>query len=468
LTSIPGFWSDEYRKPRTALLWVLAVGLVIRLAILASLSGFGTPNVDEQDYVALAKNILQGNGFAREAGQPTSIRPPLFPGLVAATWWVFGTRNLQAVRALQIGLALGTVCLVYLLGRRAFNPTIGVLAAAVFWLYPSLVFFNFTILTETLFTFLLVAFVLLTLMLVDRPRPWIAVCCGVALGLAALTRSILWPVPLVLCPLLVLLIRSPMRVRLAAAALVLAGYAAVVAPWAIRNTRLQHVFTVVDTMGGMNLRMGNYEHTPEDRMWDAVSLPRELDWSYALALERPGRRHTEGEKDKWAQRKALEYMAAHPGTTLRRSLIKFADFWGLEREFIAGIRIGYYQVPPAAAMIAPLAITFAYLVVVLTGIAGIWLSPPEARTQIVLLLPLVVITGLHSIVFGHSRYHIPLIPILAVYGAAFVSGPLRERLPRHRPALIGAAVSVAFLIAVWARQVMANSERIRAVLGDVG
>jgi hypothetical protein len=55
-----------------------------------------------------------------------------------------------------------------------------------------------------------------------------------------------------------------------------------------------------------------------------------------------------------------------------------------------------------------------------------------------------------------------------MYSAAFVIGPLRERLPRHRPALIGAAVSVTFLIAVWARQLVVNSDRIRAVLHGVG
>ena len=65
--------------------------------------------------------------------------------------------NLQAVRVLQILMALATVLLVYRLGRRVFNHDVACYAAGVFWLYPSLVFFNFTILTETLFTFLLVA-----------------------------------------------------------------------------------------------------------------------------------------------------------------------------------------------------------------------------------------------------------------------------------------------------------------------
>ena len=180
--------------------------------------------------------------------------------------------------------------------------------------------------------------------------------CGLALGLAALTRSVLWPLPVVLCPLLAVLIQAPLARRLALPALVLVGYVVVVAPWAVRNTRLQEVLTVVDTMGGINLRMGNYGYTPDDRMWDAVSIGGEKSWVRGFATDRPDQKPTEGRKDKWAQRKALAYMRAHPMITARRSLIKFADFWGLDREFIAGVQTGLFSPPTWLAAPAALAI----------------------------------------------------------------------------------------------------------------
>jgi hypothetical protein len=154
---------------------------------------------------------------------------------------------------------------------------------------------------------------------------------------------------LILCPLLAVLIRAPLGRRVALPLLVLAGYAAVVAPWAVRNTRLQGVVTIVDTMGGMNLRMGNYEYTPDDRMWDAVALNGEKSWVHGLSRDFAGQTVTEGQKEKWAQRKALEYMRANPGITLRRALIKFADFWGLEREFAAGVQNGFLRAARVAA-----------------------------------------------------------------------------------------------------------------------
>jgi len=266
-----------------------------------------------------------------------------------------------------------------------------------------------------------------------------------------------------------MLIRAPLAARLALPCLVAIGYTLVVAPWAIRNTRLQGVPTVVDTMGGINLRMGNYEFTPDDRMWDAVALTGEQSWVYGIGTDLPGETITEGRKDKWAQRKAIEFMRAHPGLTLRRSFIKFADFWGLEREFIAGVQNGLYTPPLWFQVLGSAAIVLGYALVVMAGAAGIWMAAPDdRRMQILLLLPVLVIMGGHSIVFGHSRYHLPLIPIFGLYAAALWTAAPAFALS-HRFVRIGALASVSALLAVWIRQVVVvDLARISSLFNHVG
>jgi 4-amino-4-deoxy-L-arabinose transferase-like glycosyltransferase len=450
--------------------WALAVGLIVRLVILWHTATLDTRIVDEQQYRQIGSSILAGYGFGWGPGQLTSIRPPLYPGLLAAVWAVAGSQNLQAVRALQIVLALATTGVVYLLGARIYNVTTGRYAAAICWLYPSFVFFNFLILTETLFTLLLVLFVLLTVMLVQAPRAATALACGIALGLATLTRSILWPLPVVLCPLLAILIRASWSRRLALPALVLVGYVVAVGPWAVRNTRLQQVVTIVDTMGGINLRMGNYEYTPDDRMWDAVALSGAKSWVYGLTPAQPGEVMTEGRKEKWAQRQAIEYMRTHPLTTARRSLIKFADFWGLEREFLAGVQGGLFAPARWFQILGSLVIVGAYVLVAAIGGVGLWVAAPrDWRMQVLLLLPLVVIVAGHTIVFGHSRYHMPLIPILAVYAAQLLvsRGPSLQMV--SRAAWIGATATVTVFLAIWVRQViLVDWSRITALAHQIG
>jgi 4-amino-4-deoxy-L-arabinose transferase-like glycosyltransferase len=423
--------------------------------------------VDEQHYTTLASSVLRGDGFAWRAGEPTSMRPPLYPFFVALVGKAWGAESLQAVRAVQIILSLATVAGVYLLGLRLFDRRVAVAAAAIMCLYPSFLFANFLLLTEVLFTFLLVVLALRYHALLRRPTLAAAGVVGAVLGLAALTRSVLWPFPVVLIPMLLFSVRASVPRRFALGLCLALGYLCLVGPWAARNTRLQHTLTVVDTMGGMNLRMGNYEHTPEDRMWDAVALAEgEKGWAHVLMGRPEAAAWTDGEKEKWAQREAIAYMATHPVTTMRRTVLKFADFWGLEREMIAwfqkGSRHPAWMIWPA--MLAP---AIAYPVVVLAAAIGLWSTRLSGdRTQWLMLAIVAFITAVHAVVFGHSRYHLPLVAFLSLYaGAAWVgwrAGTLR--LERRRLAL--AAVSCTMLVAIWCYEILVrDADRLRTVLG---
>jgi 4-amino-4-deoxy-L-arabinose transferase-like glycosyltransferase len=454
-------------RPHRALLAILAIGLVVRLALLAASTPLTLRIVDEQHYATLAANVLGGDGFAWGPGQPTSMRPPLYPFFVALVWRVWGSESLQAIRGVQILLSLLTVAGVYVLGLRLFNRHAGVAAACILCLYPSFLFAGVLLLTEVLFAFLLVMLALLYHGLLRRPTAATAAGVGVTLGLAALTRSVLWPFPVVLAPLLCLSVRTTMTRRLALGACFAVGYLCIVMPWAARNIRLQHTFTVVDTMGGMNLLMGNYEHTPEDRMWDAVALlDGEKSWSHGLSQRHPDAvSWTDGQKEKWAQREALAYMAAHPLTTLRRTVLKFADFWGLEREMVAWFES---QRPPAwVVWPAVVATAVAYPAVALIAAIGLWsLRPNDGRSHLMIVAVALFMTAVHSVVFGHSRYHLPLVAFLALYAGATWVGWRAGELRFTRRRLAGACVMCATLVSIWGYEIFVrDADRLRTVLG---
>ncbi len=293
---------------------ILGAALVLRLVILTMTAPLDLQIVDEQHYHVLATSLVEGRGLASASG-PTSLRPPVYPALVAGLWSITGSRSLQVVRAAQGLLGLATAALVYWIGRRLYDERAGLVAAAITAFYPALVLANSLFLTETVFTFLLTAFVAALVALVQRPRPAVALAAGALLGLSALTRSVVWPFPLVLVPLLAWMAPTTVARRLACCALLVAGFAAVVAPWAVRNTRLQGVPVVVDTMGGMNLRMGNYEFTPHDRIWDAVSQRGTQSWIVGIPPQPPGGGEwTEGSKERWAREQAIAFMRAAPGS----------------------------------------------------------------------------------------------------------------------------------------------------------
>jgi 4-amino-4-deoxy-L-arabinose transferase-like glycosyltransferase len=444
------------RPARGSLLLILVLGLLIRVVFLYTTQDTPLMIVDEQHYHALALNLLHGNGLAWEPGKLTSVRPPLYPALMALVWTISGTESVLLIRIVQILFALANVYLLYRLGLLLFDHRVALLAALALCLYPSMLAFNVFILTEVLFTFLLTLMVFGVVMLLRTGRGWVAWGTGVVLGLAALARSVLWPLPAILCPFVFFVASGSRRQRFWMALLLFIGYALVVVPWAVRNTRLQGVLTVVDTMGSITLRMGNYEHTPLNRAWDPVTLQGENSVFQALLQEHPeASSWTDGQKATWALKKALTYMVAHPGLTLKRSVIKLANFWGLERTVIAGWQQGLYRPPRWFAALGTLIIPLFYVGIILLACAGVFLSPPgDRRMHVLLLLPVAFVAGMHMLAFGHERYHLPLMPFLLLYAAAAVVqrswNEIRENLSRAAAPL---ALS-AGLLAIWGREVL--------------
>jgi 4-amino-4-deoxy-L-arabinose transferase-like glycosyltransferase len=410
---------------RREALWlgaVLIAGLILRLGLLWRFDGMDLKVWDEGDYDQLAANLVRHGEYAFEPGQPTSLRPPLYPAMVAGIYRVAGIGNYQAVRLVQIGLGLATAAVVYMIGRTAFGWRAGLIAATICCFYPSLVGATNLVLTETLFTLLVCLFVLgMQQYLVSARRGWLA-AAGVTLGLAALTRSVLWLFPpLAFVYLLALGRERSWLGRLASAATLVAACGLTLAPWTIRNTLLQQTFTTVDVMGGRNVMMGNYEFTLEDRPWATIELKGERAWHSVLARKQSLKGKTQGQIDKLAMRYAIDYVLAHPVQTIRRSVAKFFHFWQLERELIAGAQRGLWGEFSRPAILGMAAVILgAYVATMAAGIFGAWMRPMEMRLHVLLLLLIAFVTGLHALAFGHSRYHLPLMPLVILYAAAAI------------------------------------------------
>lgn len=450
----------------SALISLVAVGLVVRLIFLIQTQSMELQIVDERHYYQLASSLFSGFGFAWGPGKLTSIRPPLYPGFMALVWTVIGEQSLAVIRGFQIIISLVNVVLVYQLGRRIFNQRIAILAATIFCFYPSLLAFNFLILTEVLFTCLLTAFLLSYVYLLQTNKGTMAFWSGLALGLAALTRSIVWPFPLILCPMAFFTLSGTKATRLKLSVILLLGYLVVVAPWAVRNTNLQGVFTVVNSMGGVTLLMGNYEYTPMDRAWDPMTLFGDHSVFALLKKEHPETVHlTEGQKEQWAKKQAVAFMLENPGLTFQRSLIKFASFWGLERTIPAGFSAGLYHPPAWFAVVVTFLVPLTYACVMILACFGLfWGLPEDPRIHWLFILLILVISVLHSIVFGHSRYHLPLMPLLVLYAASALVQHPWHCFKGGFAKVAGPVMACAILFLAWGREVLVvEADRIRGL-----
>jgi 4-amino-4-deoxy-L-arabinose transferase-like glycosyltransferase len=408
------------RAPISPLGAILILGLIVRLMVWGYLRNEPIRIWDEQDYNTLALNIVRTGEFTFSPGDtPTSLRPPLYPAMIAVIYQLFGEENFAAVRLIQSFLSLLTVILVYRLAREATSQRTATVAAGLFCLYPSLVLNTSLLLTETLFTLLLTGSCLWIVMALRHASLAAVAGAGITLGLAALTRSVVWLAPPFLAVFLIVCWSGKWQ-RLLAASLLIVCFAATISPWAIRNTRLQQTFVAIDVMGGRNFMMGNYQHTPLYRSWDAIALEGEQSWWHEVhRVYPPEIRQTQGQVDKLALRQGLNFVLENPGLTAKRSLVKFFDFWGLERELVAGAGRGFYGPMERFELVALTAVIVgSYVAAICLGIFGVFLAPlPDRRAHWLFLCVIAFICGLHVLAFGHSRYHLPLMPFVLIFSA---------------------------------------------------
>lgn len=407
------------------LLWIMFFGAVVRIALWFVWCDWSPLlNADATDYHGLGSRLATTGTYSNEHGQLISLRPPLYPAINALIYRVAGIGNDDAVRVVQAVVSLLIALLVYWLGVTVYSPRIAVWAAGITCFYPAFLAYGNVVLSEIWFTLFGIAFVALTLRGVKLESVGMLVAAGTALGLAALTRSIL----LLFVPFLglYLLWAWPGSVgrRLAVALVPAVVFASVIFPWAMRNTRLQNTFTLIDVMGGRNAMMGNYEYTPTERSWATISdVGGDRAWHAVLAQERDGEPiGTQGQLDKQALSHAIRYVLSHPLTTVKRDAVKFFNFWQLERTFSAAASQGYFGSLSTATKIAIAAVFCGSCVAVLyAALFGICMAPPRDVRQHVFLLAMILFPCvIHSLIFAHERYRLPVMPLLILYAAAAI------------------------------------------------
>ncbi|MBI3468262.1 MAG: glycosyltransferase family 39 protein [Planctomycetes bacterium] len=443
---------------RHPLLWVLVAGAAVRLLLWFYWRDLPLNIDDEQSYDQLARGLLNASAYVDEHGHPTSLRPPLYPFAVALIYSICGGSHLGAVRAIQAAISMLTIVATYRLGRIAFGSRVGLWGAASACFYPSLLGFNNLVLSETLFTFLLVATTLVCVEAMHRGSFSLLIAAGTLLGLAALTRSIM----VLFAPLLAMIIVCSWRDgglrRWLAGAVPVAAVALVIAPWSYRNSRLQETFVVIDVMGGRNAMMGNYEYTPLERSWATISLVQgERAWHTVLAHETPGYHQlTQGQRDKLALRHAVGYVLDHPLLTAKRDLVKFFNFWQLERSLLARAKEGFFgQVSGAGLLVASCTICGSYAAAILLGIFGLFLCRPVARSFHWLFVAQILFPcAIHTLVFAHERYHLPIMPFVLLYAAAACLNVRQIWQRRCSWSFWLAVVSCAVLVLAWLREMV--------------
>lgn len=321
--------------------WTLRVGVLL-LAI-ALRVGFALLFSDTLDFVAsgtihgseaydtYAQNLLDTGVYGRTPGVPDADIPPLYSYVLAGVYGLLG-RSFVSLALLNIALDAASLWMLFAIGRRTFRAGslwglpvgewAGLLAGVFYAAYPYLLFQNLTVIDTPLWMALLHAYVLLMLVLRERPLDrwtalWIIVA-GVVLGLSLLVRPLL-PLFAVLAALWFLFRRSLGQTLLRLAPVALVG-ALVVLPWVLRNGALYDDFVPMTTTSGANFWQGNSE-------WTVPVLRAGYDVQWTSPEIDPTLPPNEADSERF--RLGIEYLQQHPERIPELWWTKFLVQWSI-------------------------------------------------------------------------------------------------------------------------------------------
>ncbi|MCP4594348.1 MAG: phospholipid carrier-dependent glycosyltransferase [bacterium] len=427
------------------LLVVLVAALAVRLVALWAASD-SRPVLDEELYLVRANALLDGEGYVgsfqswvRHPYSPSMVelkqypgayQPPVYITFLAGVLALTG-RSLLAIKLAQVLLGTATVGILYWIGRSWFDRRTALAAATICALYPNLIAFTHYLWSETVFVFLLT----LGMGLLTRRRElpgWAGmVGVGLFLGLAALTRSlILYFVPVLVVWALVVH-RRQWRATVPRIGLMIAVIALVIAPWTVRNWSIHGGLVLVETNGPFNLWRGNtpnaYRVRPKPPAesyrppFESIPLmPVVEQWAPDLVAQAKqmcaSTQPSDLEVIACARQLAWECIRNDPAGFARRAGYKIVDLWNPTSFLMRRMQSGAYgpMSPRWESAIAWSAVVSYGLVVVL-ALAVLWRVRREPRVWLVVLLVLFV-TLVHAVVFGLSRFRLPLMPFIILLG----------------------------------------------------
>lgn len=406
---------------RESAVGIAVAALVVRLAAIEVTHPLKLAS-DPTDYDRLARLLAAGHGFGTSllspSGGPTAFRAPLYPMFLAAVYKVTGD-SVTAARVVEAFLGVVTVGLIGLIGYLLLGRQVGFVAAGLAAVFPTMVIYSTSILSESIYLplemFAVAAVLLARRESARRYLWWIA--AGVSAGLGALARPNGAVLVIGLAALIATAVpRQSWPSTLKAVGVLALSAIVVVVPWEIRDAVKFHKFIPISTVDGFNLA-GVYNSEaaaagyPDHYQWRPPSgVPALRPLFSDTTLDEEGLDHA-------LTKRGMDWIRDHPAavpSAMAWNTGRMAELGGLNEATVTMQEAGYGR----RAAIVEMAAIWLALALSIAALAtrrfrkvpwAFWLSP--------------VLLWLISVPFlGTARIRSPIDPFLLILAAIAIVG----------------------------------------------
>ncbi|NLN75556.1 MAG: glycosyltransferase family 39 protein [Armatimonadetes bacterium] len=432
---------------RNSKLWLAAILVMCLLLRLAFVFLFGDSEIrsDAAVFYQIACNIADGNGFSANTylGEtvPSAHGYVVYPYFLASLLYLFdaGFFGIEVAHAI-----IDTLCclLVFCIARRFTGGGVqaGLFASFAFAVYPPFIFSVGTVMTETFNTLVMTALVFVLIVAVRRDWRYSALA-GLFMGFAILSRPALLAFPLALALTLFFSRRQVSSWLPKAAVFVACSYLAI-SPWTARNYLLLKSFVPVTTNFGMPFWGGTGPadgvclggpgypvDTKERNLYDHHLVPYVSEQTYQkiTSLQKRLTKMNEVDRDNALKREAIKEIKEHPGRYITLMPKKCVRFWfNLWHDF-----------PPSKASIVVAVVNMILLTMAALG----WRQKTgDSALKWVAFSAAAYHTAIYSIIYSTVRFSYPIMPLVIIFAAAWLSGLLDKLYGKvERPAGADAA-----------------------------
>ena len=416
-------------------LYILGVSFIISLILLLFTKEPMQP--DSFGYDTIGFNLAEGHGYVNEARVPVMSREPVYPTFLALVYLIFG-HNYFFVQLAQIILFLLTLIFVYKIAKLIFDEKIAIYSITITAFSPTLVNYPAYILSETVFTFLLALFVYLCVKIYHTEKLIYYILTGVVLAASALCKAVMLPFIFILLIWMALTSRAGkvnIRRKIIKTGIMVLIYAAIVMPWMYRNYTIcesfslrqgsevplcskvqkldydiddfkQHIVFAISENLGKKIYPDAIEN-PRDFLFKEDILARE---KILPELRRKGYSAKEIKNMMISEimKRPFKFLAISALDLLRMTQFTYLPLLIYEKDLIRRI----INLPHGRLILSiarGIFRLFAYLLILLSFV-GLVIKKRLWRKWLFLVLIVCYTNFIYSLIYGHGRYGVPLIP----------------------------------------------------------
>lgn len=391
---------------------------------------------DQISYHNLSLRILNGNGLtfgefwwpATRAGEPTAHWSYLYLGYLTLVYKIFGVNPLAA-RLIQ-GTIVGLLqpFLVFLIGRRIFNHTVGLASAAITAIYGYFIYYAASLMTESFYFVAILFSIYLAIILTDRTLgdeqqldfgetlKWGAILGGTLLVIILLRQLFLLFIPFLFIWIWWRGGVRTIRPLLVSGLLLLV----LIMPFTIYNYSRFNRFVLLNTNAGFAFFWGN--HPVYGNHFEPI-LPSEMG-SYQELIPEELLSLNEAALDQELLKRGLQFIIDEPIRYLRLSLSRIPPyfiFWPSSASSLVSniVRVGSFG------------IMLPFVIYGLVMSFHCRKKPLSKQPLGLIYLYIAIYAAIHILTWTLVRYRLPIDAVLVVF-AAYGIIDLLIRIPKTR------------------------------------